>query len=143
MAGFVADIDDQLAEFRRTRDDVAETTARLFNGSGMLGGSGPLGNALFWLIELLEGAQKVRPFAVGDRVELIETPDLSDADGWRHGAAYLVAGSPAIVHSVQLNSHGWEAYVYFERDPYPENRGVYGFRCSKLRRRAEDERTDG
>jgi hypothetical protein len=135
LAEFTADIDEQLAEFRRTRDDVAETTSRLFNGSGMLGGSGPLGNALFWLIELLEGAQKARPFAVGDLVELIETPDLTKADGWRHGATYLVAGSPAIVESVQLNKHGWMAYVYFERDPYSENRGLYGFCCSKLRRR--------
>lgn len=90
------------------------------------------------------------PFKEGDRVILIETPDLSNSPGWHHSAHFLVKGAKATVVCCELTSKGFFGVdVVFDdeswiKQPYtkdeveqiipiePDQRHTYGFNENKL-----------
>jgi hypothetical protein len=87
------------------------------------------------------------PFKVGDTVELIQTPVISETEawGWMAGKHFLVEGARGVVREVDVDGQGFRALVAFDDDSWiehntkivhaipPKDRGLYSFKERWLR----------
>lgn len=85
-------------------------------------------NPLEYYLEKLTGCYdlliaRFAPFKVGDTVELLETPVISEEEcwGWLGGKHFLVKGARGEVCEVDVDGEGFTAYVAFEEDSWIES----------------------
>lgn len=139
------DLSERADHFERHGENLREALSALI-GTSIGSCEGSINQVIWWLVETLRGAAKVAPFKKGDRVELVKTPDFTEAPNWKFYEAMLVPGATAVVDSVSLGSTGWTVRVLFDREYYwsdwrkeiveiePERRGIFTFRPESLRK---------
>ena len=108
--------EDDLVEVLRQTDADCKTIIEAL-------GLDPYGNSRLHricerLIECLEGAVHVAPFAKGDRVRLLKQPVISDeiSPGWRFAKGFLVENALAEVRAVKFDSRGFGLLLAFDND---------------------------
>jgi len=131
-------IDMDIVELRDKRAKERKELSKFVSG-------GLLADILNDYERILEGIERETPFRKGDRVELASVIDFDKAHGWRCCAHFLGVGAKGAVHCTQMARIGWVVGVTFDdetwigydgkKHPVPaENRGLFFFHPSKLRR---------
>lgn len=128
-------------------EKVKEGLKLLDQGMRQLG-AGPMDFYCRQLTECYEYLLTLAPHQVGDRVRLVDAPDINERDswGWMHAKHFIVKGAVATVAHVEADGEGFSYFLQFEDDswinsytkrinPRPaKDRGTYGFRGKWLER---------
>lgn len=111
----------------RARADTVKEAAKIIQqGMDMLRG-GPLS---FYLEEICGAVEylmdRYSPIKAGDRVELIETPEISETVswGWLSAKHFLVAGARGAVDHVECGSDGIRVYVVWDDESWIDRDGM-------------------
>ena len=117
------------------RDSIETASGLLRASSDIAERFGGRGHERQWHVDkvlaLLDSIETLTPLRTGDRVELIATPDLSDAPGWQCYASELVAGAAGKVDAIDFDTtkKRFRAGVVFDFE-----RGQFWFWMDRLRR---------
>jgi hypothetical protein len=120
MSMFNSDLSEQLAHFEAQRDEVCKALGILGAGSGVT-----INEAYYYLTRVLKGAVAIAPYAKGDRVELVATPEINmqDSWGWMASKHFLIEGAAATVHAIELWDKGWSVSLKFDDDSWIDQAG--------------------
>lgn len=75
------------------------------------------------IMEYFDGCMAASKFKVGDRVELVEDVDTSDAPGWNNSKHFLIKGAKATVDEVDYYNGKYRYSVVFDDETWINTKG--------------------